>query len=502
MLFGTFFQNFLLNFFLNTQDLVTDVDVSAHNSLSKISIRGSNFVDDYGRVKSFHGLNAVSKQFPWIPLVNPNLKNETELDNLKKWGFNVVRLGLMWSGLRPTKEFINTTYLDEMVTIINDLAVRGIYVIVELHQDMMSSKFGAYDGCPRWIVDSMPKSKTRYPWPFVRKDLVFAAYVTESCGFAFQNLYSNRNGFQDHFAEYWEIVANKLKNHTSVLAYEIINEPWAGDIYSDPFLLLPGKAGEKNLLPLYDNIYNVIRKFDQQTIVFYEPVTWGIEMNNKVLGTGFHRAPGNASQSTALSWHYYCWLYDIGSNKNGFRDFKRELCSSGQRVRSFESISNYKREIGTASFLTEFGTCIVNNENGIQDYQECENVLEYTDKYMESWTYWNANFYRDIDGQPNMGLLNTMSRVYPMSTSGMPISMSYDTITKFFFYNYWHDLKIEQPTEVFIPDHAYESNLFQVSASAHLKWSFDMNNRLLLITATRDVMSKRFVASEIQISPK
>ncbi len=494
---GPFYGIVLFTLIAATRVLV--VNTSSTGTLSKISIEGSWFLDEFGRVRMFHGLNAVSKKYPWIPLDRPNLQNTTELDNLKRWGFNVVRLGLMWTGLRPTRDTVNLTYFNEMVDIIDNLAARGIYVIIDLHQDMLSSKFGAYDGCPRWLIDSMPTSKKPYPWPFLTKDLSFAAYVTESCGFAFQNLYSNTNGFQDYFAEYWRIVAGKLKSYPSVLGYDLMNEPWAGDIYADPLLILPSRAGKFNLMPMYDNAYNVIRKVDNQTIVFYEPVTWGVQLNDKLLGTGFERAPANASQSTALSWHYYCWLYDIGSNKN--TDLKRKACGSGQRVSSFDSINKFKRDIGTASFLTEFGSCIFRHSDGTQDFRECESVLEFTDKYMESWTYWNSDFYRE-DGQPNMGLLDTMSRVYALSTAGHPISFSYNTTSKLFAYSYWHDLKIQKPTEIFMPDHAYQPNGFQVKVSKHLTWSFDVENRLLLVTCTKPFTTRRYIQSEITISQK
>ena len=35
---------------------------------------------------------------------------------------------------------------------------------------------------------------------------------------------------------------------------------------------MPGFADAFNLLPMYDRTYNEIRKYDQDTLVFYEPV--------------------------------------------------------------------------------------------------------------------------------------------------------------------------------------------------------------------------------------
>lgn len=109
--------------------------------LSRIKIRGKHFVDDQDRVVLFRGTNAVMKSFPWIPNQKFNdMTNLTQVVNLSKWGFNVVRLGLMWSGLMPERDVINQTYLNEMVNIIDQLGSFGIYVIIDLHQDMLSSK--------------------------------------------------------------------------------------------------------------------------------------------------------------------------------------------------------------------------------------------------------------------------------------------------------------------------------------------------------------------------
>ena len=293
---------FVLYLFFSCFNL-NSIECKSNGALNKIKLAGNYFVDSSNRVKLFHGANYVKRGYPWYP---EELTNQTVIDNLKDWGFNSVRLGVMWSGLRPDYKTVNSTYLNIIMKIINDLSERGIYVIIDLHQDWMSSKFGSYDGVPRWLVDLMPNSKYPFPWPFKTHNLTLSAYLTDACGFAFQNLYSNVNKFQDYFLEYWTIVASSLSNVTSVLSYELINEPWSGDIYTTPDFLLPGLAGKQNLLPLYDNAYKAIRKYDNETLVMYEPVIYGNLLNGQLVGTGFDRAPANDSEKTVLSWHYYC----------------------------------------------------------------------------------------------------------------------------------------------------------------------------------------------------
>ena len=51
-----------------------------------------------------------------------------------------------------------------------------------------------------------------------------------------------------------------------------MNEPFAGNFYENPELLLPGVAGSRNLQRLHDACAGGIRKHDDRHIVFYEPV--------------------------------------------------------------------------------------------------------------------------------------------------------------------------------------------------------------------------------------
>jgi endoglycosylceramidase len=92
-------------------------------------------------------------------------------------------------------------------------------------------------------------------------------------------------------SDFWRLIALTYKQYSNVLGsvdfvhylpsvfsrcrYEIINEPWAGNYLTDPTLLLPGVAGAINLQPFYDKMAKAIRSVDNETLIFYEPVTWG-----------------------------------------------------------------------------------------------------------------------------------------------------------------------------------------------------------------------------------
>ena len=56
-----------------------------------------------------------------------------------------------------------------------------------------------------------------------------------------QSLYDNRENIQERFSLFWERVAKKFAGNSYVLGYELLNEPWAGDLYQFPDQVEPRK---------------------------------------------------------------------------------------------------------------------------------------------------------------------------------------------------------------------------------------------------------------------
>jgi len=63
-----------------------------------------------------HGTNVVVKVPPYIPTTgayDPVWSfGPEDIQILKDNGFNSIRLGLMWAGVEPKKDWYNQTYLD------------------------------------------------------------------------------------------------------------------------------------------------------------------------------------------------------------------------------------------------------------------------------------------------------------------------------------------------------------------------------------------------------
>ena len=75
----------------------------------------NHFIDEFGRTRIFHGVNVVYKQFPFYPPSRTSFNAndslcEEDFVNLKKWGFNVIRLYLAWQAFEPQRGQYNFTY--------------------------------------------------------------------------------------------------------------------------------------------------------------------------------------------------------------------------------------------------------------------------------------------------------------------------------------------------------------------------------------------------------
>ena len=85
----------------------------------------------------FHGVNVVYKVPPYIPeqevFDTQTSLTEQDMDNLAKWGFNFVRLGVMWEAVETAPGIYNYTYLEQVYDLILKLGQRNIYTLVDAH---------------------------------------------------------------------------------------------------------------------------------------------------------------------------------------------------------------------------------------------------------------------------------------------------------------------------------------------------------------------------------
>merc|ERR1719481_1515601 len=244
-------------------------------SLSQIYVKDGHFVDEHQRVVLLRGINSVIKHFPWY---DPRLLDPERQQQLGDWGFNNVRLGAMWSGVEPVEGQINETYIGILKDTVAGLGDQGVYSYLDMHQDVLKQSAG-YAGIPEWLADRLQPPNHPYPWPMNTTSgfsTWACGYFTEDISNSFQQLYTEH---KEEFAWVWKQIAERFKDDNAVLGYELMNEPWTGDLYQDASLILPGNAGYELLEPFYTAAHEAIREVDDESLIFWEPVTYAYFLN-------------------------------------------------------------------------------------------------------------------------------------------------------------------------------------------------------------------------------
>eukprot|EP01061_Rhynchopus_euleeides_P011757 TRINITY_DN2131_c0_g1_i1.p1 TRINITY_DN2131_c0_g1~~TRINITY_DN2131_c0_g1_i1.p1 ORF type:complete len:512 (+),score=225.32 TRINITY_DN2131_c0_g1_i1:48-1538(+) len=476
---------------------------AAADEPQRMSTRGRWIVDEAGRVRLFHGFNDVqhAKGGAFMPGMTTVTSN---VERLQRDGFNAMRMPMMWAAANPAEGVYNTTYIDNMKAVTEKLSSQGIYSFLDMHQDVLSSDFHSYDGAPQWVVNkTVPRHA--YPWPI--KDLKNWAegYVTEAVGQSFQDIYDNKHGGLDAWGAFWNVVASRFNTSKQILGYELINEPWAGDVFHDPALFLPGEAGKKNLLPAYDHLVEQIRKVDQDTMIFFEPVTWGMVLpgEKSFIGTGFSHLPGGEADKNkcVFSWHYYCWMLnsDYSNSSQGYPWMLKQECDHALLPLVMSTVVKDVTKLETASFLTEFGALTPSASHPDSEGSlEIEAVLAEADKTLQSWTYWDVAGL--VDGRLNLedDKYTPFIRPFAQAVAGTPTHMQYDRKTKKFELDFTADTSITQPTVVAVPKAIY-TNGYAVATTPSMNHT-PCGEGLLCLTPTSAVKDGEKVEVKVTMS--
>lgn len=101
---------------------------------------GRFLVDAQGRALTVHGFNMVAKLPPYT--AQSVGFGDDDARFLAANGFNVVRLGIMWSAAEPEPGRYDQAYLDEIAETVRVLARHRIYTLIDFHQDAYSEPVG------------------------------------------------------------------------------------------------------------------------------------------------------------------------------------------------------------------------------------------------------------------------------------------------------------------------------------------------------------------------
>lgn len=210
------------------------VDVADVVELRPLGTRDGRIVDDLGRDVLLRGANVNSLGEYWqgVPELPSNLPvTDADWDAMAARGFSVVRLIVTWSRVEPKRGEIDEAYLDEVDAHVKAAAARGIYTVIDMHQDAYTATIftkdpaecpagttpaKGWDGAPAWatITDGLSTCLTgpdRNSSPAVNR--------------AWNNFYDDRDGIRTQFASMWAAIAKRFAGRPEVAGFDLLNEP-------------------------------------------------------------------------------------------------------------------------------------------------------------------------------------------------------------------------------------------------------------------------------------
>jgi endoglycosylceramidase len=328
-----------------------------------IGTTGSWLTNSDGQVVLLHGLNEVYKEPPYEPAADGFSSDDAAF--LAANGFNVVRVGVIWSELEPEPGVFNTAYLDSIEQTVQTLGNDHIYSILDFHQDAYSTEFGG-EGAPAWAVQTDGAANPSLPFPY---NEFFDPAETQ----AWDSFWSNADapngiGLEDNYAQMLEYVANAFNGNPDVAGFELMNEPSPGSdalstLFGSPFF------DSQELTPFYNQAADAIRSVDPNTPIFYEP--------NVLFNAGVPTHLGTVDASnTVFSFHDYC-EFDLGPL--GCVPSVNAIVGNAE---------NYAQAQGIPAFMTEFGAT--------SDQPELSAPMQGANDNLIGWTEWAFSGQGDI----------------------------------------------------------------------------------------------------------
>lgn len=188
---------------------------------------GTRFVDESGRQVFFNGINISLKGERKGDKTVYKFDHITEkfIASLRERGINLIRLILTWDGVEPHPGIYDELYLDHYRQIVAWCERYGVYVILDMHQDLYSCQIG--DGAPEWatLTDGYPIEKPVAIW-------AEGYFYSRAVAHSFEHFWNNTpvygKGLQEWYAAMWQHVIRAFADSPALLGYDFLNEPYPG----------------------------------------------------------------------------------------------------------------------------------------------------------------------------------------------------------------------------------------------------------------------------------
>ncbi len=207
-------------------------------------VAGGRIVDAHGREVLLRGVNvnAFVEYWAYAPALFTTYPfTGRDADLIAEIGWNTVRLLISWSRVEPAPGVYDEHYLDLVEEAVRLLEQRGIYTLVDLHQDAwgpsLATRPGEACGSPAFGWDGAPA------WATLDEDelrciLIGPRELSPAVVRSFQNFWADAPGpggvgIQTRYLRMLSHVAARFAPHDAVAGFDVMNEPNAFFFFPD-----------------------------------------------------------------------------------------------------------------------------------------------------------------------------------------------------------------------------------------------------------------------------
>ena len=409
-----------------TSPVVTD---PTSDLIGPLRVRGRDLVDASGRTVLIHGLNSVAKSAPFLSSYDGTNLGDADLDRVTRDGFNGIRLGVWPAAVSPQPGVIDHDYVAEVRARVDQLAARGLWVVLDFHQDV-------FWGMPTWATT--PEAAALSDQTPTGLDIGWAAaYASPRSTRQWDDWWANTTvapglGVVDAYGLGVAAIAAATKDAPNVVGLELINEPYpGGQILACALSDCPGldAATARN----NERITAAVRRVDPDV-----PVWWTAQALFPMYSDTHLPAPSAAAGAVGSAFHTYC-LYTDGGTPEEPPPAAVDLCE-GAFTQGFNRAQQLADRWGAPALLTEFGASASPLNATIP--------ARIADERLLSWFHWASGRYPDV-------VESQIVRTSAQATAGTPLEQRFDPASGAYLLRFTPDHGIDAPTSIIVPGRAY-----------------------------------------------
>ena len=406
--------------------------------MKRLHVEGIRLINDDGHEVMLNGLCFICRERD-KGYLEPGLPDL--LQTYAARGFNLIRLGIFWDGVEPEPGVYDEIYLDRIAEAIIVADQCGIYVFLDMHQDLFSAKF--IDGAPAWATldDDLPGPE--------RQDIWYEAYLSSPAVIRSADQFwanaaaSDGIGLLDHYEAMWTHLARRFSHYDNIIGFEPMNEPYMGSLAARAFgealaavqklnpdfsMATAAQATPDERALMLGVLSEHLNRFDQDTLMpFYHrmlnairragdvPLVLGCNIYGTVVKTGIRPVTGPDGRSDPQQI-YAPHGYDSVVDTDNYQAYNKDNVSQ-----IFAMHRQTQLALGLPVIIGEWG----NFPSGTFT----EDLIIFMNDILER-NLWHSTYHQYTAGMESDPNYNSLERGYPMRIAGRLLAYQYEPARK------------------------------------------------------------------------